>query len=85
MLVILNFVGDVIERNDDVINVISKYRYFKKAVVAIFAEIIKIITRFVKKIFKKIKKIKKNKKQKLCIKMQSISIFLDIIKFADFR
>ena len=65
MLVILNFVGDVIERNDDVINVISKYRYFKKAVVAIFAEIMKIITRFVKKIFKKIKKIKKNKKTKI--------------------
>ena len=44
--------GGEIDRNYDVITSISKYRYFKKAWVAIFADIIKIITRFIKKIFK---------------------------------
>ena len=58
MLAILNFVGDVIERDYDVITVISKYRYFKKAVVAIFADIMKIITRFIKRIIIKKKIIK---------------------------
>ena len=42
-------VGDVIDRNFDVI---STYRYCMKTWVAIFADIIKIMTRFIKKIFK---------------------------------
>ena len=42
-------VGDVIDRNFDVI---STYRYCMKTRVAIFADIIKIMTRFIKKIFK---------------------------------
>ena len=37
----------------------------------------------IKKTFKDPKKSKKN--QKLCVKMQAISIFLDIPKVADFR
>ena len=39
-------------RNYDVINVISKCRYFKKAWSSYFADIIKIITIFIKTIFK---------------------------------
>ena len=53
----------------------------RKPGVAIFADIIKILTRFIKKIFR----LKKSyKKEKLCIKMESISVFLDITKLADF-
>ena len=40
------------DRIYDVINVISKKRYFKRVGVAIFAEIIKIVTMFIKTIFK---------------------------------
>ena len=47
------------DRNYDVITFISKYRYFKKAWVAIFADIIKIITRFIKQIFKDSRKAKR--------------------------
>ena len=47
----IKFVGDVIDRNFDVITSIWKY-YLRRAGVAIFAEIIKIIARFIKKIFK---------------------------------
>ena len=43
------FVGDVMDRYYDVITFISKYRCFKKAGVAIFADIIKIMTIFIKK------------------------------------
>ena len=43
-------VYDVMDRNYDVITFFWKYSYFKKAGVAIFAEIIKIVTMFVKTI-----------------------------------
>ena len=43
--------------------------------VANFADIIKIATMFITKIFKSLK---------LFVKIQSISLFLDIPKFADF-
>ena len=45
--------------NYDVITFISKYLYFKKAWVAIFADIIKILTFFVKTIFKDSRKVKR--------------------------
>ena len=54
--------------------------------IANFAEIIKVVTmikKMLKKIFEDSKKVKK--KQKLCTKMQSISVFSDIAKFADFQ
>ena len=47
------------DRSYDVITFISKYRYFKKTWVAIFADIIKIITRFIKQIFKDSRKAKR--------------------------
>ena len=47
------------DRNHDFITFISKYRCFKKAWVAIFADIIKIITMFIKKVFKDSKRVKK--------------------------
>ena len=50
--------------------------------VATFTETIKFGTIFIKTIFKYSKK---RKKQKLCMKVQSISVFLDIAKIADFR
>ena len=48
------------DRNHDFITFISKYRCFKKAWVAIFADIIKIITIFIKKVFKDSRRVKKN-------------------------
>ena len=45
----------------------------------IFADINKIVTMFIKIIFKD------SINWKLCIKMESISVFLDIAKFADFQ
>ena len=62
---------------------ISTYCCFKKACSSHFDDIIKIINIFIKKIFKDSRKIKKN--QKLCIKMEFISTFLDITKFGDLR
>ena len=46
--------------------------------VAIFVDIIKFVTMFIKAIFKS------KKKRKLCIKMQSVFVFLDISKFNNF-
>ena len=56
-----NFVGDVIDRIYDVINFISKYLYFKKTGVAIFADIIKTLTIFFITIFKDSRKVKMNR------------------------
>ena len=47
-----------------------------------FADIVKFATKFIETTFKDLKKVKK---KKLCIKMQSISVFLDITKVTDFR
>ena len=47
---------------------------------AIFADIIKIITMFIKKIFRVSGKVKKN--YKLCVKMESIPVFLGIANFS---
>ena len=57
----------------------------RKPKVADFADIIKMATMFTKTTFKKKqKKNSKKKQQKLCIKMQSIFVLLDITKVADF-
>ena len=57
----------------------------RKPKVADFADIIKMATMFTKTTFKKKqKKNNKKKQQKLCIKMQSIFVLLDITKVADF-
>ena len=50
------------DRNYDLIIFISKYCYFKKAGVAIFANIIKIVTIFIKTIFKDSRKVKRIRK-----------------------
>ena len=66
-------------RSYDVITFILKYLYLKKSIIANFADIIKIIAIFVKTIFKDFEL------NKLYLKMQSISVFRDIAKFADFQ
>ena len=53
----------------------------KRPRVAIFADIIKVVTIFTKTIFKDSKK----KKLEIIIKIQSISVFLHVTKFTDFR
>ena len=63
--------------------------YFKIALsqrrprVANLAEIMKILTIFIKRIVRDSKKSQKN--QKLCVKMEYISVFVDIAKFANFQ
>ena len=47
------------DRNYDAMTFISKYRYFKKNWVTIFADIIKIVTMFIKTIFKDSRKVKR--------------------------
>ena len=51
------FVGDVMDRSYDVINIISKDLFLRRPRVAIFAEIIKFVTIFVTTIFIRLKKI----------------------------
>ena len=60
----------------DVVNFISKYLYFKKTRVTIFADIIQIVTIFIKTIFKNSKNFKRIRK-KLCTKMEPVFVFLD--------
>ena len=70
------------DRNYEVVIFSSKFLFLRGALVVIFAYIIKIVTMFTKTIFQDSRKLKKY--EKLCIKMQSISLFLDIAKLADF-
>ena len=56
-----NFAGDVVDRIYDVITFISKYLYYKKTWVAIFADIIKILTIFIIAIYKDSRKVKINR------------------------
>ena len=56
-----NFVGDVIDKIYDVITFISKYLYFKKGCVAIFADIIKVLTMFIITIYKDSRNVKINR------------------------
>ena len=70
------------DRNYEVVIFSSKFLFLRGALVVIFADIIKIVTMFTKTIFQDSRKLKKY--EKLCIKMQSISLFLDIAKLTDF-
>ena len=49
------------DKNYDVITIISKYHYFKKAWSSYFADIIKIVTMFIKTITNDSRKVKKNR------------------------
>ena len=70
------------DRNYEVVIFSSKFLFLRGALVVIFADFIKIVTMFTKTIFQDSRKLEKY--EKLCIKMQSISLFLDIAKLADF-
>ena len=70
----MNFVDEVMDRNYDVIIFI-----LRKPREAIFAKIVKIVTMFTKT------SLKTQKMLKECIEIQSISVFLDISKFANFQ
>ena len=56
-----NFVGDVIDRDHDVITFIQNTIVLRRPGVVIFADIIKIITSFIKHIFKDSRKAKRIK------------------------
>ena len=71
------------DRNYDVITLFQNTFILRRPRVASFADIIKIVIMFIKK--KSLKTQKSQKYQKLCTKMQSILVFLDIAKFADSR
>ena len=74
------------DRNHDVIIFTSKYFILRRRRVANFPGIVKILTIFIKATVKDSKKVIriKLKTLKVCPKMQSISVFLDIAKCADF-
>ena len=55
------------DRNSGVITFISKYLYFKKAGVAIFAEIIKVVIMFIKAIFEDTRKVMYQNAIYICI------------------
>ena len=55
----------------------------RKPKVAIFANIIKTVTMFIRTIFKDSRKVKRIRNY--VSKMESLSVFLDIADFADFR
>ena len=79
-----NFVCDVIYIIYHVIPFISKYLYLRRPGVAIFADIMKILTDFIIAIYKDSRKVKINRSYASKYN-QSISVFLDIAKVADFR
>ena len=60
-------------RSYDVTAIFPNVFVLRKPRVAILADIIKILTIFIKIIFRDLKK----SKEKLCLKIQSISVFLD--------
>ena len=66
-------------RNYDVIVLFQNTLILRRPGVAILADIIKITTMFIKAIFKRILK-----NLKRITKMQSLFVFLDIAKLADF-
>ena len=69
------------DRNYDIINLIIKIFILRRPGIAIFADIIKVLAMFIITIYKDPRKVKINRN---CIKIQSISVFLDIAKFANF-
>ena len=70
------------DMNYDVITLFQNTVILRRSGVAIFADINKIITRFTKKISKDLRKVKRIRDY--VPKKQSISVFLDITKFANF-
>ena len=70
------------DRNYDIINLIIKIFILRRPGIAIFADIIKVLAMFIITIYKDSRKVKINRN---CIKIQSISVFLDIAKVANFR
>ena len=73
-----NFVCDVIDKIYDVITFNLKYICFKKAGVAIFADIIKILTMFIITIYKDSRKVKINRNY-----ISKYNLYLDIAKLVD--
>ena len=69
------------DKSLDVKTFILKNIYFKRPERAIFADIIKIVAMFNKAILKDSKTVIMIRKY---IKMQSLYVFLDLAKFADF-
>ena len=49
------------DKNYDVINIVSKFLYFKKVRSTYFADIIKLVTIFIKRISKDSRKVQKNR------------------------
>ena len=71
-------------RNYDVITFFQNILILRRPGVAIFADIIKIVTTFIKKIIKDSRKVKRMRNY-LIQSIQSVSVFLDVAKFADFK
>ena len=71
------------DRNYVVINFISKFFFKKRTREVNLADIIKIVTMIIKATLKDSQKLKRVRQ--LCIKMQSISVFIDVTKIANFR
>ena len=71
------------DKDYGVITFISKRLFLRRPRVANFADINKIATIVNTKTFKDSKKTLKN--WKLFVKMQSLSVFLDIAKFSEFQ
>ena len=66
-------------RNNDVITLLQITFILRRSRVSDFSDIIKIATMFIKTTFKDSKKLKELEA------MQSISVFLDVTKVADFQ
>ena len=79
----MKFFGDFMDRNYVVINFISKFFFKKRTREVNLADIIKIVTMIIKATLKDSQKLKRVRQ--LCIKMQSISVFIDVTKIANFR
>ena len=76
-------VGDVLDRDYDVITFISKYLNFKKTYSSQFCCIIKFISMFIKTIFKSSKKLKRV--TEYLLKCNLYYVFLVTTKVADFQ
>ena len=70
------------DMNYDVITLFQNTVILRRSGVAIFADIIKMLTTFIKKIIKDSRKVKRIRNY---LPIESISVFIDITKFADFR
>ena len=76
-------IEDVMHANHDFVAFISKYLYLASTIVVNFADRIKVATMLFNKNPYRLKKINWKKKKRLCITMQSTSLFLNITKKAD--